>query len=112
MKKISLEEFVKLINNATKKREDTKIRIRDEYNIFSVRMNKESVMNLHVPEKCKYNVLFEHLKKHFAKRYQVIWEHDICGKYEAYMIIDEKVIVDFDYGLTEGQNWLHLHEGE
>ena len=46
MKKITLEEFVDIINNATKTGETSKFRIREynAYNIFSVVVNQESVI--------------------------------------------------------------------
>ncbi len=113
MEKIILEEFVDLINNATKTGEDTRFRICEyDDNIFSVQVNRKSVIYLDISKESKYDILFETLKKKFAKRYQVILTHDMGGKHEAFMVIDEKVIVDFDYGLSEGQNWLYLHKEE
>ena len=61
MKKITLEEFVDIINNATKTGETSKFRIREynAYNIFSVVVNQESVIYLEVLEESKYDILFE-----------------------------------------------------
>ena len=113
MEKIILEEFVDLINNATKTGEDTRFQICEyDDNIFSVQVNRKSVIYLDISKESKYDILFETLKKKFAKSYHVILTHDMCGKHEAFMVIDEKVIVDFDYGLSEGQNWLYLHKEE
>ena len=111
MTKITLKEFVALINNATKTAEKSIFRICEyDYNIFSVEENKKSVIYLDASEENKYDILFETLKKEFDERHQLIRSHDIYGNYEAFMIIDEKVTIDFNYGLSEGQNWLYLHE--
>ena len=113
MEKITLEEFVDLINNAIRTGDDFQFRICEyDDNIFSVEVNKKSVIYLEASKERKYDILFETLKEKFAERYEVIWSHDICGRYEAFMIIDDKVIVDFDYAHSEGQKWLYLHEGE
>lgn len=116
MKKIILEEFVDLINNATRTGETTKFRIcENDYNIFSVEVNRKSVIYIDVSEESKYDIIFETLKKKFTERHEVIYSLDMCGKYEAFMIIDEKVVVDFNYIRLEGQKWLYLqylHEGE
>lgn len=107
----TLEEFVALINNATKTAEKSIFRICEyDYNIFSVEVNKKSVIYLNISEENKYDILFETLTKEFDEKYELIWSYDFCGDYEAFMIIDGKVIIDFDYVLSEGQNWLYLHE--
>lgn len=111
MTKITLKEFVALINNTTKTAKKSIFRICEyNYNIFSVEIDKKSVIYLDASKENKYDILFETLKKEFDERYQLIWSHDICGNYEAFMIIDGKVTIDFNYGLSEGQNWLYLHE--
>jgi hypothetical protein len=116
MEKITLEGFVKLINDATttgKNTKFTKFRILEyDDNIFSIVVDEKNVIYLGISEENQYDIIFETLKKEFVERNEVIWQHDICGRYGAIMIIDEKVIINFDYGRSDGQQWLYLHEGE
>ena len=112
--KITMEEFIKLINDATKTNETTRIDICEyDYDVFSIRVNKDKdIMYLDLPTESKYDLFFEELKKNFEERYDMIWSHDITGEYKAFMVIDERVVVEFNYKLSEGQNWLYQHEGE
>ena len=108
MTKVTFKDFIDIINDNLQIAEDCIIFRICEYddNIFSVSTNR-TVIYLEIPEKNKYDILFENLKKEFAERYLMIWTHDICGHYEAAMIIDDIIIIELDYACEEGQQWLY-----
>lgn len=109
MTRVTLKEFIDLIKDNIIIPGDViifRIRVYDD-NIFSVSANRE-VIYLDVPEENKYDILFETLKEEFAGRYITVWIHDICGHYEAAMIIDDTVIIELDYTNDEGQRWLYM----
>lgn len=111
MTRITLKGFIDLINDNIMIPGDCIIFRICEYddNIFSVSANR-AVIYLEIPEENKYDILFETLKQEFAGRYIIVWTHDICGRYEAAMIIDDTVIIELDYNNDEGQRWLYNNQ--
>jgi len=115
MKKIVMKEFIDIIISAISA--DNKINIRiteyDGDSIFSIEVNKDkNILYLHISEDNKYDVIFKELKNNFDGRYKTILKHDLAGSYEGYMMLDDKVVIVFNYMLEEGQQWLYEYQCE
>lgn len=113
MKKIVMKEFIDIIINATAADNKTEIRLTeyDGDSIFSIEVNKdENILYLDIPGDNKYDTIFEGLKKNFDGRYQTVVMHDMGGNYKGYMILDNKVVIVFNYMLSEGQDWLYEYQ--
>lgn len=54
----------------------------------------------------KYTELYDKLVTTYVGRTQLVTGHSFGGEYLAYLIIDEKVMVLFNYITREGHQWL------